>query len=468
MIRFILMLAFLLLNQCQAVFAQESQISKKQMLQDIDGLVKMINYSHPNPYYYRSKEEWGHYLDSLKNKLPENLSMFDFWRQIDKILAFMNDAHTRSYPTQFYKKYVNDGGLFFPFSIENKKGNYFLKKNYSDQKEIDAVKEITAINGIPIKEIVKTLKLQSSKELDFLDEKYVTESFPYYLWRVYDWKSPYQIDFLDKEGKAGQLEAQGILSTMLAEKKPEAKEETCKLEILNDSVALLTIKDFDSESRSYFRKFYKKSFRKMNQLQIQNIIIDIRNHDGGDTRYGEDLGMYFADKPFRSSSKTLWKVTPEFKKNFAALYIPKIMRWAKFTYGMNKHTKAIWNTKDNELAVVEHKLIKPKKTSLKHKKKVYVLIDNYTFSAGSMFAAMVKDYQLGTLVGQPTANLSSFYADPIMWYALPNSKFTFQVSTSLDVRPNGIIDTESILPDITVDDDQDALQKTLELIENTK
>ena len=190
MIRFVITMVFLLIGLCQSVFAQESPMSKKQMIEDIDGMVGRINYSHPNPYYYRSKEEWTHYLDSLKNALPENLSSFDFWRQIDKILVFMNDAHTRSYPSQFYKAYVKEGGLFFPFSIENKKGSYFLKKNYSGQKEIDAVGKIMAINGIPIEKMMATLKLQSSKELDFLDDKYVTESFPYYLWRVYDLKSP--------------------------------------------------------------------------------------------------------------------------------------------------------------------------------------------------------------------------------------------------------------------------------------
>lgn len=147
------------------------------------------------------------------------------------------------------------------------------------------------------------------------------------------------------------------------------------------------------------------------------------------------------------------------------MYIPKVLRWAKFLYGINKHTKAIWNTKDNELAVVNNKLIKPKRSALKYKRNIYVLTDNYTFSAGSMFAGMVKDYKLGTIIGEPTGNLSSFYADPFMWYQLPNSKITFQVSTSLEVRPNGILDTESILPDISIKYKEDALEKALELIQ---
>ena len=465
MIRVIVISIFLFSSLFSKVFGQENKtLTKIQMQQDITALVGKIKYTHPNPYYYRSKSDWKIYLDSVQGNLPETLSEFDFWRKIDQILIFMNDAHTRSYPTKFYKEYVKNDGLFFPFSIENREGNYFVAKN-SSGTTIDTNEKIIAINGIPIQEIIAKLKLHSSKELDYLDEKYVTSSFGYYLWWAYDLKSPYKIDFSDENNKTRTIEINGILEKDFPKENEEKNEEICTLSIEKDSVALLTIKDFDSEKRSYFKKFYRKSFKKINKLKIKNIVIDVRNHNGGDSRYGEDFAKYFADKPFRISSKTIWKVTPEFKNGFAQMYVPKVMRWAKFLYGINKHTKAIWHTKDNELAVVNNKLIKPKRSALKYKRNIYVLTDNYTFSAGSMFAGMVKDYQLGTIVGQPTGNLSSFYADPFLWYQLPNSKITFQVSTSLEVRPNGIIDTESILPDIYINDKEDALEKTFELIQ---
>lgn len=464
MIRLIVLFVLFFLSQLKAFGQEKVTLTKIQMKQDIAGLVEKIKYTHPNPYYYRSENDWKKYLDSVQNNLPETLSEFDFWRKIDQILIFMNDAHTRSYPTKFYNEYVKNNGLFFPFSIENREGNYYVNKNYS--KEVIAPNEkIIAINEIPIKEIIAKLKLHSSKELDYLDEKYVTSSFTYYLWRAYDLKSPYKIDLLDEKENSKKIEINGLLSKDFPKENDNKKEEICTFSIVKDSVALLTIKDFDSEKRSYFKKFYRKSFKKINNLKIKNIIIDVRNHDGGDDRYGEDFAKYFADKPFRISSKTIWKVNPEFKKGFTQMYISKVMRWAKFLYGINKHTKAIWNTKDNKLAVVNNKLIKPRRSALKYKRNIYVLTDNYTFSAGSMFAGMVKDYQLGTIIGQPTGNLSSFYADPFIWYQLPNSKITFQVSTSLEVRPNGIIDTESILPDIYIKDKEDALEKAFELIQ---
>jgi hypothetical protein len=51
---------------------------------------------------------------------------------------------------------------------------------------------------------------------------------------------------------------------------------------------------------------------------------------------------------------------------------------------------------------------------------------------------------------------------------LPYSKFTFQVSTNPDVRPSGVINTESVFQDIAIDDSQNALRKAIEVIQKEK
>ncbi|MBL7866616.1 MAG: hypothetical protein JNM71_01210 [Flavobacterium lindanitolerans] len=48
---------------------------------------------------------------------------------------------------------------------------------------------------------------------------------------------------------------------------------------------------------------------------------------------------------------------------------------------------------------------------------------------------------------------------------MPYSKFTFQVSTSPDVRPSGVINTESVFQDIAIDDSQNVLRKAIEVIQ---
>lgn len=460
MIKLVFAIITLVAGAVQGVFSQE-MLTRKQMIQDIDVMVYGINYSHVDPYHYRSREEWDSFVKEMKSGLPDSLSTFGFWRKTEQLLVFMNDAHTRTYPSKYREEYVARGGLFFPFNIQKKDGGYYPLQNFGNNLQADASRRIISINGISMDTIYSAMTKQCGKELDFLDERAICNSFPYYVWKVYGWEPPYSIVYSDSEVP---VMTEGITYEQLnKEDVPSPKKEVCSLSFPNEASALITITDFDTKTRSYYRKFYRRTFRELNRRGIKKLVIDLRGNDGGDDRYCEDMARYFADKPFRISSRTLWKVTPEFRKNFELMYIPGILRWAKFLYGINEHAGAIRKTKDGAVAVVEHKEHKPFRSALKHPKKVYLLIDNDTFSAGSMFAAMVKDYRLGTLVGQPTGNLSSFYADPLIWYMLPNSKITFQVSTSLNIRPDGKLDNESIIPDIVLPQSEDALDYVMKL-----
>lgn len=467
MIRIIIFILLAFFGYIQKAFSQDTvKLTKQQMIQDIDLLVDRVHYAHINSYHYRSREEWQDYIEKMKQGLPDTLALFDFWRKTEEIFVFMNDAHTRTYPSAYYRDYIKAGGMFFPLNIKKAGSNYTVTKVYGNDTLINNLTHIQSINDKPIDSVFAMMKLHSGKELDALDDRYISDSFIFYFWKTFNWQPPYTVGFINASGNLQYAELDGVTYQDLKEKKERSKagKQVCELTFIKDTIALIKIRDFYSMSRKGYKKFYRKTFRKINKREVKNIILDFRNHDGGDSRYGEDLAKYFADKPFRASAATHWKVTPEFRTNFAQMYIPGIMRWAKFLYGINKHTKAIYSAKDNEVAVVNHKLIKPKATALRHPKNIYLLTDNYTFSAGSMFAAMVKDYKLGIIVGEPTGNLSSFYADPILWYKLPNSGIAFQVSTSFNLRPNGQNDDHSIEPDVYVETNEDALEKALQII----
>ena len=178
-----------------------------------------------------------------------------------------------------------------------------------------------------------------------------------------------------------------------------------------------------------------------------------------------DLARYLSDRPVSSVKHNLWKVSPEFKKAFARNYIPKAIRWMRPLYAINKHTRNIWRTDDGENAVVKHPTKKPYSRKRRFDGEVYMLIDNGTFSAGSIFAGMFNHYEMGTSLGQPTGNLASFYADPIMWSKLPNSAIWFQVSTSYQVAPDGNTRLEAVHPDVEVSPYVDLVEYTLERIE---
>lgn len=86
------------------------------------------------------------------------------------------------------------------------------------------------------------------------------------------------------------------------------------------------------------------------------------------------------------------------------------------------------------------------------KGKVVMLIGTHTFSSANMLANAIGDYQLATLVGQPTGEPANDYGE-IIQLELPNTKLGFTTATKQFIRANG--DARSILPvmpDITVSD----------------
>ena len=74
-----------------------------------------------------------------------------------------------------------------------------------------------------------------------------------------------------------------------------------KLDYLSDSVAYLRPGMFGGNLDNY-KRFVDSAFTDINSKKSQNLIIDLRNHPGGDDPFGDYLVSYLIDKPFKWSS----------------------------------------------------------------------------------------------------------------------------------------------------------------------
>lgn len=81
--------------------------------------------------------------------------------------------------------------------------------------------------------------------------------------------------------------------------------------------------------------------------------------------------------------------------------------------------------------------------------KVFLLTDRNSYSMSGMFAAILKDYNRATIVGEETGGLANPHGSNVK-ITLPHSKFNFTVSTSRAYRPSGIFDNRGVIPDIQV------------------
>ena len=83
---------------------------------------------------------------------------------------------------------------------------------------------------------------------------------------------------------------------------------------------------------------------------------------------------------------------------------------------------------------------------------VYLLTDTGSFSSSMLFAAYIKDNDLGTIIGEPPGNTPNSYGD-VANFRLGNSGLYMSVSTKQFFRPDRSCTDRLVMPDMECDGD---------------
>ena len=197
-------------------------------------------------------------------------------------------------------------------------------------------------------------------------------------------------------------------------------------EIDNENNIAILYLDECNNTKEY-KNVLNEMFNEIKQNNIENIAVDLRNNGGGDS-----------------------SVATEFLKY---INIDKYQDWK------SEIRRGIFN-------------IKTKKHTIKNKKKdnafngnVYVLTSIDTFSSAMDFAMLIKDNNIGTIIGEASSNNPNSYG-MITRFVLPNSKLYAQISTKKWYRINETTEEKFIEPDIKCESEQ-AILKLYDKIKST-
>ena len=81
---------------------------------------------------------------------------------------------------------------------------------------------------------------------------------------------------------------------------------------------------------------------------------------------------------------------------------------------------------------------------------VYVMVSPTTFSSAQLFAAMLQDNELATIVGEPTGNASSFHGEKL-WFDVPHTQLRISLAASWLTRPDPTrAEASTLAPDLVV------------------
>ena len=271
---------------------------------------------------------------------------------------------------------------------------------------------ITSINSIRNIDLIKQIfqYLPEDGYADNVNYIRISSNFPYYHRNVFGIYKNYRVGYIDSTGaeKTTLVHMWDPSADTLNKAKPVKKEKIPrrllkKEKLENDrsfavdssiNTAIITLNTFSNGGGRHLRCFIKKSFRKIQQQKISNLIFDIRGNGGGDINMFALLTKYIRNKPFKVAD-TCYSVS----KNFAP-YSSHIKQSFFSNIGLVFLSKK-GNDGNYHFGYWERHLYHPKKKN-HFDGKVYVLVNGPTFSASTLFCNAIKGQQNVTIAGEET------------------------------------------------------------------
>ncbi|HEX2867409.1 MAG TPA: S41 family peptidase [Ignavibacteriales bacterium] len=425
---------------------------------DLDVLLKTSVDVHP--YFYRAVDSvtFSREFMAVRNKLTTHMSRLEFYQLVAPLFSIFKNGHTSvAFPTQDWNSFINHGGRYFSYRIIYDNDNGMTVADSRDSSKVLPVgTKIIKINGYPADSLFNAFRRYRGGERENWRNNIISSSFSLYLW-LNNITAPYEITYIEKStDKEETLKTSGAVSSPVKESNSQISinEAPYSYEILPENIGLFNYKSMYSDKANPFGGFLKKLFTDLKGRSSRGLIIDLRKNGGGNTAYGIMLLNYLTDKPYKISSKKLWKSSAQMK-SYIRNTLPWPMSWLTYRpfiwiAGMFRDEAKMFTANDGEVVELNFEEEKPVTDSLLFTGKVCFLIGSSTFSSAMALANAVGDYKLATLIGEETGGIPNEYGE-IYYFNLPKTGLQVLMPSALFVRANGDSgDRRGILPDIEV------------------
>lgn len=438
----ILVTIFSCKNRIEINFKAQNQFSQADVLSDLEYLKTSLEDTHINLYAYTNKTEFEDNYNKVKKEVKkDSFSVLAATKIFQKVVSKANNGHTRiPFPVQSYVTYAQSGGTIFPLEVAIENGKVIVRKNWSENSNIKVGDELKSINDLSIDEVLQKIYPQISAErLYFKNAQLENLTLPRFYWLIFGEQKAFDLDIISNNIKTSY----NLLPIKVIEEYEIKRDDILKhnmlFKLLSKEIAYIKPGDFGGDIDKY-KQFIDSSFVEIKDKKIENLIIDLRNHSGGDDAFGDYLVSYIANKPFKWSSKFQLKTSKHLKENTR-----------KYRDTTQRYWKSILEHKDGEVYDYDFGFYEPQPLTKRFQGKVYVLVNRQSYSQSTVTAAQIQDYNFGTIVGEETGEYSNLYAS-IYSYQLPKTGVVVEVSKGKINRINGINNNKGLVPDIILKD----------------
>lgn len=404
----IIKLTVLLLCFLTHVKAQQTTITLAQQSEDFDIFIGGLKEGHSGLYYFIDEKVFATKCDSIRKTFIENSSVETYYLKLRYLITLLCHGHTRiSLPANGsvnYKMAVLDSTkpyLPFEFLIVNKQ--LLIKEDCSKEQLFTKYSVVKSIDGV-------STKLLMNNMLQYIPADGINQTFKYYnLYNYFYFHYLYNLLYPQKnafkielENNRTQYYIQGLkakeIDSIYKAKNNESistysKQLAYKSTVMANTGYLKVGSFYKGLIENFGQKyeaFLDSSFSDLKKNKTENLIVDIRNNEGGGDGYDVLLYNYLSDTSFPENN--IIKVPGRnFKFNKYAVNLSDDVKGFIDNPGefLNDDTSLLIKKQYVEM-MRQNKLNQVKN---QFKGRVFILTNGGSFSASTNFISLLYKYR---------------------------------------------------------------------------
>ncbi|WP_290707292.1 S41 family peptidase [Flavihumibacter sp. CACIAM 22H1] len=420
-------------------------LSPPEMKEDLRVFYTIRQQVNSGLYIYRTKKQIDSLYGWANKAVSKPLLVKDFYKIILQLTDFEGSVHNYTEPSTGFMNALKKQPTFFPYPLTYINGAIIFDGKHP---EIPAGSRIRSMNGRIDKEMLpafykyfpadgftQTEKRSASVE-QLAGWRYFIEYGATKVFKI-DYQPPGSAKWKSIEIPAVSFAEQEAnkknrYSAPVADKLNYKLQAPYSFEMIRPDAGLLNLRWFgfaggsgDPAFQPYVL-FLDSVFRLLEQKQIPNLVIDIRNNPGGSDPLFEQPVMYLTDKSFKENLETRIIFDPSnvpFENYFWGVSTTERMDSAGLAAGkafLNDYFEPFKEGRSRQQEKY-NPVYYPKSPGFKGK--LYLLINENVASAASHFASLVKAYARNvTIVGVETVGGYYVHNGHVSTvYELPNS-----------------------------------------------
>jgi len=410
---FLLSCAIILFCSCSA---SKSVINKKfppeKLKKDFALFRGALEESHPSLYWFTPKSSMDMEFNEAAGRLNDSMTERQFRTTLLKVITAIRCGHTSVSFSKKYSRYLDTAELnLFPLMLKVVKDTLVVTGNMNKTDlTLGRGTIIIAINNRSSKYLIDTFFHYITGDGNSIAGKDQSLSsygtFGVMYKNIFGLPDKFNIDFINKKGEPDSITIPVFIpvkdenkSDSLKPEKYTAKERRNLFTYSSKSLQVDTtlhsgymiLNTFASGNG--IRKFLKRSFKSINRLKLQHLVVDVRSNGGGDAGISTMLTRYLSDHSFILAD-SLYAIKRSSRYHSHIHLQP--LYWLMTALVTKKHSDGKFH-----FGYFERHRFKPKQ---KHHfdGNVYILTGGNSFSATTLFIQELKGQKNVKVIGEET------------------------------------------------------------------